>query len=134
MNRTVATMMHRDLCVVEMDDSIASVERKLAERRLSWAPVQEGAGAILGVISAADLLQFHVQGRDAGTVRAWQMCTYRPISVSADADLGAVARLMVEKGIHHVVVSEGGGVVGVVSSLDFVREFAARERPDPAKA
>jgi predicted transcriptional regulator len=134
MNRTVSTLMHRDICVVGMDDSIAAVERLLADRRLSWAPVQEGAGAILGVISAADLLQFHAQGRDANAVRAWQMCTYRPIAVAADADLGQVARLMVDRNIHHVVVSEAGAVVGVVSSLDFVREFATGDRPDVARA
>ncbi len=124
MKRDVSSMMQRDVCVVGMDDSIASVEQRLAEKHLTWAPVAEAGGAILGVISAADLLRFRAEGRDADAVRAWQMCTYRPTTVSADADLGEIARLMVQRNIHHVVVSEGGAIAGVLSSLDFVREFA----------
>lgn len=124
MKRDVSSMMQRDVCVVGMDDSIASVEQRLAQKHLTWAPVAEAGGAILGVISAADLLRFRAEGRDADAVRAWQMCTYRPTTVSADADLGEIARLMVQRNIHHVVVSEGGAIAGVLSSLDFVREFA----------
>jgi len=131
MKRTISSMMCRDVCVVGMDDTLASVEKRLVDRRLSWAPVLEERGAVLGVISTSDLLRFHSERGDAEAVRAWQMCTFKPITVAADADLGDVARTMVERGIHHVVVTEGGAVAGVVSSLDFVREFAAA---DPSRA
>ena len=134
MKRTVSSMMRRDICVVDMDDTIAAVERRLAERHLTWAPVTEGGGAILGVISAADLLRFHAEERDPDAVRAWQMCTYRPITVPADSDLVETARSMVLRNIHHVVVSEGGAIAGVLSSLDFVREFAEHDGRDGAPA
>jgi len=127
MKRTVSSMMCRDVCVAGMDDTLAAVEKRLTDRHLSWVPVLEDSGAILGVISAADLLRFHAGGGDAEAVRAWQMCTYKPISVGADADLVDVARLMVDRSIHHVVVTEAGAVIGVLSSLDFVREFAAAD-------
>jgi predicted transcriptional regulator len=124
MTRPVSSMMRRDVCVVGMDDTLASVEQRLAERHLSWAPVMDDGGGALGVISSADLLRFHAHGGDSQEVRAWQLCTYRPIAVPADADLRDTARLMVDRSIHHVVVTEGGTAVGVLSSLDFVREFA----------
>lgn len=127
MERTVSSMMCRDVCIVGMDDTLASVEQRLAGRHLSWAPVLQDGGAVLGVISAADLLRLRAQGGDAQSVRAWQMCSFKPVAVSADASLREVARTMVERGIHHVVVMEGGDVIGVVSSLDFVREFAAAD-------
>ncbi|HEY8977729.1 MAG TPA: CBS domain-containing protein [Burkholderiaceae bacterium] len=127
MKRTVSSMMSRDVCVVDMDDTLASVEQRLADRRLSWAPVLEGsAGTVIGVIGAADLLRLRAQGGDSQAVRAWQMCAFKPLTVSADADLFEVAREMVERHLHHVVVTEGGAVVGVLSSLDFVREVASR--------
>lgn len=127
MKRTVSSMMSRDVCVVDMDDTIAAVEQRLADRHLSWAPVMDDRGAILGVISAVDLLRLHAEGCDTEAVRAWQKCSYRPIAVGASADLADTARLMLERCIHHVVVTEGGAVIGVLSSLDFVREFAANE-------
>jgi len=131
MRRTVSSMMCGDVCVVGMDDTLASVQQRLTDRHLSWAPVLEEGGAVLGVISTADLLRFHAGGGDVQSVRAWQLCSFRPVAVATDDDLADVARTMVERRIHHVVVTEAGAVVGVLSSLDFVREFAAA---DPAVA
>jgi CBS domain-containing protein len=45
------------------------------------------------------------------------------VTVRPDATLGEVARLMVESNIHHVVVTDGNEIKGVVSALDFVRTF-----------
>jgi predicted transcriptional regulator len=133
MKRTVSSMMSRDVCIVDMDDTLASVEQRLTDKHLSWAPVMEERGAILGVISAADILRFHAEGGDPQAVRAWQMCTFKPISVGANADLREVARTMVDRGIHHIVVTEHGAAIGVLSSLDFVREFVGAEAADAAK-
>ena len=123
MSRAVSELMERRVWSVDMDDSVADVERLFAEHRLSWAPVLEGRHTVLGVISASNLLQFHVQGCDALATRAWQLCTYKPVMAGPETPLGEVARQMVERRIHHVVVVEGDSVVGVVSSLDFVRTF-----------
>ena len=121
MNTTISTLMQRRVWSVDMDDTIAQVDALLAEHGLSWAPVLDAGRAVIGVISATDLLQFHAQERDPATVRAWQLCTYKPISVDQATPLGEVARVMVERRIHHVVVTGEAGLVGVVSSLDFVR-------------
>jgi CBS domain-containing protein len=43
--------------------------------------------------------------------------------VGPETPLAEVARHMMERGIHHVVVVEDDSLVGVVSSLDFVRTF-----------
>jgi len=125
MNTTISSLMQRRVWSVDMDDTIAQVDALLAEHGLSWAPVLDAGRAVVGVISATDLLQFHAQERDPATVRAWQLCTYKPISVDQATPLGEVARLMVERRIHHVVVTGDAGLVGVVSSLDFVRNCIA---------
>ena len=78
-----------------------------------------------GVISASDLVGFHAQGRDDAATRAWQMCSYKPIVVDPQTPVGIVTGLMVERGIHHVVVTDSNGIAGVVSSLDFVRTLIA---------
>jgi len=119
----IASLMHHEVHPVGADDTIASVEQQMVARGLTWAPVVDEGGATLGVISSLDLLRFHADGKDAADVCAWQVCTYKPISVPPHASLAEVARLMVESGIHHVVVREGGAIRGVVSSMDFVRTF-----------
>ena len=122
-NQSIASLMRHEVHLVGADDTIASVEKNMLTHGLSWAPVMDEGGAMLGVISSLDLLRFHADGKDAAKVCAWQICTYKPITVPPDASVAEVARLMVEAGIHHVVVQDGGGIKGVVSSMDFVRTF-----------
>lgn len=83
----------------------------------------EKGNIVIGVISASDLTQFHAQERDAKAVRAWQLCSYKPLVVDANAPAADVARQMVERHVHHVVVMRADDIAGVVSSLDFVRRF-----------
>ena len=108
---------------VDMADTIAAVEALFVRQALSWAPVLESDGTIVGAISASDLLQFHLLGLDPTAVQAWQRCSYKPITVGPDTPISDVARLMIESKIHHVVVIDSQGIVGVASSLDFVRAF-----------
>ena len=123
MSEPVSSFMEPQVCSVDMEDTIAAVEALFVRRALSWAPVLESNGTIVGAISASDLLQFHVQGLDPAAVQAWQRCSYKPISVSPDTPISDVERLMIESKIHHVVVTDSQGIAGVVSSLDFVRTF-----------
>jgi predicted transcriptional regulator len=123
MSQPISSLMQRRVWTMDMDDTVARVGELLAEHELTWAPVLESGRVIVGVISATDLLQFHKQGGDPMTTRAWQLCTYKPISVDEATPLSDVARSMVERRIHHVVVTSGASIAGVVSSLDFVRVF-----------
>ena len=123
MNQTLSTLMQREVYCVNADDTIQAIESTLLDRGLSWVPVMDESGSVLGVISNTDLLRFHADQKDALVVCAWQICTYKPIMVRVDVPLGEVARLMVESNIHHVVVTDGNDIQGVVSSFDFVRTF-----------
>jgi len=129
MTTPIASFMHRDVHCAGIDDTVAAVERLLTDHRLSWVPVCDDMGPVLGVISTTDLLHFHAQARDALKERAWQLCTYKPITVDVDADLQEVAGLMVKHRIHHVVVTGDGTMQGVVSALDFVERFARTGDP-----
>jgi signal-transduction protein with cAMP-binding, CBS, and nucleotidyltransferase domain len=132
MNTPIATLMSSQVWSVGMDDTVESVEALMARQRISWVPVVESTGATVGVIARSDLLQFHIRMLDPPTVRAWQICTYRPISVDVTASVRDVARLMLERHLHHVVVMQDGRMVGVVSALDFARVFVGEADRDPA--
>jgi CBS domain-containing protein len=123
---TIAALMQTRVHSVGMDAPIAEVEALLREHKLSWLPVIDPEGpSVAGVISVTDLMHFHAEKRDPATAHAWQLCTYKPVSVSPDTSVAEVARLMLDRGIHHVVVTSANRLVGVVSALDFVRRFAA---------
>ena len=128
-NQPVSSMMKSPVRSIAMDDTVETIERTMSGNALSWVPVREPGGAFIGVVSASDLMHFHTLKKDAAKVPAWQICTYRPITVEASASIGEVAKSMLEHKIHHVVVVERGHAVGVVSALDFVQLVAATGPP-----
>lgn len=124
MDQPVSSLMTAPAMTVSADDTVEAVGETLRRHGLSFVPVVESPnGAPIGIISAADLLQFQAARRDPQAVRAWEICSYTPVEVGPDAPVGEVARLMVERQIHHVVVMENKTIQGVVSALDFVKQF-----------
>ena len=116
----ISLVMQRVIKAVSLDATVQDVEAFLTAEQLSWAPVLGDRGEVIGVISDADLVRFHAQQGDPA-MPAWRECTYRPISVTAATPVGEVARLMIERRIHHVVVTEGQAIVGLASSLDLIK-------------
>jgi signal-transduction protein with cAMP-binding, CBS, and nucleotidyltransferase domain len=128
MNKPISSMMTRQTKTVTMDASVTQAEQLMRQSAVSALPVVEnktsGAGGnLVGIISAKDLMRFHQSKRDANAVSAWEICTYKPIATSADTDISAVAKLMVDNAVHHIVITENTQIVGIVSALDFVRKY-----------
>jgi CBS domain-containing protein len=75
-------------------------------------------------------------GLRSSAVQALQNRTVRtimvtdPISVAPDTPVGDVARLLVTKHMHRVLVTEGAKVLGLISSLDVVRLVADGKTAD----
>lgn len=128
MDQAISSIMHRTISPVSMDDTVEEVEAMMKARRISSAPVYDGDGAILGIITSTDLVKLHASGKDPKNVHAWEICTYRPIEVTPDTPVRKVAELMIEHKIHHVVVMENEQMQGIVSSLDLVKLMLGQGR------
>lgn len=126
MSKPISSMMAEQTTAVEMDATMEQVEEALRASNLSAVPVIDRANrAVVGLISARDLVRLHRDKKNAAAVRAWEICTYKPVEVSPDTPVSEVARLMVARGVHHVVIAENNEIRGIVSALDFVRQFIA---------
>ncbi|KIF83680.1 CBS domain-containing protein [Noviherbaspirillum autotrophicum] len=123
MNEPISSIMHTIVIPVSMDDTVEMVETLMKAKHISSAPVYDGDGAILGIVTATDLVKLHAVGKDPKAVKAWEICTYRPVEVTPATPITEVAELMIENKIHHVIVMENEAMQGIVSSLDFVRLF-----------
>jgi CBS domain-containing protein len=124
MSKPISSMMQTQAMAVDMDATLEQVDEVLRLNNLSAVPVIERSnGSVLGIVSARDLAHFHHLKENAPEVRAWEICSYKPVEVSPDASVSDVARLMVARGIHHVVVTENKAIIGIVSALDFVKQF-----------
>jgi CBS domain-containing protein len=143
-----------DVFAVRPDASLDIVLDVLIERGFGGAPVVEGDGTPIGVISRTDILGERllptaetigpepVAGHDRSTAsrapasdRAAQRITVADamtrvaFTVSEGAPISEAAKVMVRRGVHRVVVvSEDGCVAGIVTTSDIVR-WVAQQPP-----
>jgi CBS domain-containing protein len=90
----------------------------LVYHRVSGLPVLDGAGALVGVVSEADII-----GKRGATVG--EIMSREVVAVAPDAGLEEVAALMTGRRVNRVPVVHEGRVVGILSRADVVR-WAAR--------
>lgn len=134
METPVSLMMHKRVWTASTEDTIERVDEILISHQLSSVPVVDPKGAVFGILSAPDLMRWHAERDDPRTkaVRAWEICTYRPVEVRPDTPMREVAELMVRHKIHHVLVTEDHLVKGIVSALDFVEQYVLKGSPEPS--
>src|SRR5687767_5479951 len=115
MDKPVAAIMTKVVVTVDSEAPLLTVARLFGEHRLTAAPVVDEKGNLFGIISAADIVRAHAAGKNLQALQAWEICTHRPIQVPAGTSIAQVARIMLDKKIHHIVIGEGKSIEGIVS-------------------
>jgi len=142
--RRVFELMNPDVVSLRPEHTIAEAQKILAARSVSGAPVVDGAGRVVGVVSQNDLVrtasnpdtaehagQFFSSVEDysdigetlvpAGSMRVADVMSKRVYSVTRDTGVAVAANIMRERRIHRLLVTDRGVLVGVISSLDLLR-------------
>jgi CBS domain-containing protein len=129
--RTVGELMTGDPVVANVDMPLADAAAILDFYRVSGLPVVDWNGTLVGVLSETDLLH----ARTTETLwSSWpglavrHLMSHPAISVRPNVTLDDAARLMEERGIHRLVVTDATGEtpIGVLSVSDLVRSMAER--------
>jgi CBS domain-containing protein len=137
---TVSALMTRPAITVRPDLSLETLQQLFLERGLSRVPVVDETGRAIGVVAKTDLIAHQAdQGDTHEEVRDFNghvhdeprtvddVMTKSVVTVPADAPLWVAAELMAERALHGLpVVNREDVVIGVISSLDFVRYVARR--------
>jgi CBS domain-containing protein len=124
----ISKLMARTLHTVSTEEPVEQVEADMNRFRVYALPIVNADNTVFGIISATDLAQFRAAKKNPKAVRAWELCTYKPLCVSPDIPAVRVAKLMITKHIHHVLVTEGKVLRGMVSTFDFVEAYVKSRR------
>jgi CBS domain-containing protein len=117
---TALDIMSPDPITFTAATTVHDAAATLAEHRISGAPVIDGEGAIVGIVSEYDLI-----ARTGTTIR--EVMTRDVVSVPDTAHLDRVRALLVTQRLKRVpVVNDKGRLVGLISRADLVRELAYR--------
>jgi CBS domain-containing protein len=111
---TVAELARQDVVALDGAASIGDAARTMARRKIGSVAVREG-GRVIGLVTERDLLlTVLVSGLDASRPLREAMRSGVP-RVRADESETACAALMRDHATRHLLVEDGGSVVGVVS-------------------
>jgi len=139
----VRDLMTRDVITVTPEMTLKDAAALLVRHRISGAPVVDGDGGIVGVLSEADVLVKESGERRRDGMLGWllepgdafrdklaartvgEAMTTPPLTIGPRAPAHKAATRMIEDGINRLpVVDDAGRIVGIVSRADLVRAFA----------
>ncbi len=131
--KTVRDLMTVDVSTVDRSEVVGTVRDRLLDRRIHAVPVVDAGGRVVGIVSSLDLVEEWAPEQGITTVMSTDVRF-----VDSGATVAQVASAMLDERIHHLVVVDGTELVGIVSSLDLLRELAHRIpeqlRPAPERS
>ncbi len=121
--RPLAVMMSRALKTVSPDATLLEAARQMRDAKVGALLVSEGS-VYLGVVSESDLVRKAMaEGVDVRQTRVRSVMSSPLITIEIDRSAHDASDLMAEKGIRHLVVTEEGQIVGILSVRDLLRYF-----------
>jgi len=101
--------------------SLREAAKLMADRKVGAAVVQDPESQGVGIFTERDLLESLGAGQDPSAEKVSEHLTSSLVYAAPDWSLEEAAVAMIRGGFRHLVVLEGGEVIGVVSMRDIVR-------------
>ena len=123
MSKTIESYMATELVSFAPGDDIIKAMRTLLERHLSGAPVLDGAGKLVGVLSQRDCLEivYHTAyHRDWGG-QVEQYMSRKVEHIDADCSILEAAEKFLHSSFRRFPVLRDGRLVGQISRHDIMR-------------
>ena len=117
----IKELMNTQLKSVGADESMSEVEKLLDENELHCVPVLDAMGGCFGVITVSDIVHLKRSKEYERFTKAWEVCTHIVYEVEENTPINECVNMMVEKQVHHLIVTSKGALVGLVSSLDLLK-------------
>lgn len=145
---TARDVMTKEIHTVTPEMSVDDLARAFVDKKVSTLPVVDAAGALVGIVSATDLIEqdkpLHiptvvaifdmviylesekhfreeVEKMTARTVG--EICKQDVVTCPPEMEVAAIAALMTGKKVHLLPVIEDGKLIGVVGRHDILRSM-----------
>lgn len=112
----VKDVMNKNVVSFHEDTPVKEVADTLSEKDITGAPVVDGEGHVVGIVSEVDV--FSKRGRTARDIMSSHV-----ISVTEDTGIDAAARLLAGERIRRLPVMSKGRMVGLISRSDVLSFF-----------
>jgi CBS domain-containing protein len=141
----IRDVMTTDVVTVRPDTPLRDTAALLSERRISGVPVVDDDGAVVGVVSEADILVREGGARQRDGLLGWlfdseatlrklgartagEAMTTPAITIGQNRPVHEAAGRMVTEHVNRLpVVADDGRLIGIVSRADLVRAFTRKD-------
>ncbi len=122
----LAVLMNRNLCVVEPERTLKEAAQVMARDRVGCLLVKQGADYV-GILSETDIVRRALaEGLGPETCAVSQVMSAPIITIDVEQSITHANEIMSAKKIRHLVVTERGEVVGIISVRDLVLYYKNR--------
>lgn len=153
MKKTAKDIMTRKVIVVKKDMRVNDLIELFLKNKISCAPVVDRKKKLVGIITKTDILgrfmdfdldftlkaglkdilESHpdlseVKVSSETVSKVGQIMTPNPITASENTAIGKLAEVMIENGIHRLIIKKVGKIVGIVSTLDMLYYIAGNTK------
>ena len=118
-------LMSPQVVVAKENTNAEQISSRLLAGEFNGVPVVDDNGAVIGIVTALDILRAIQGGKKLNTMLARDIMTPNPSTIKRDTPLEEIIRVLVEKEIVLVPVVEDNNnnkLIGVVARLDILRE------------
>ena len=118
-------LMSPQVVVAKENTNAEQISSRLLAGEFNGVPVVDDNGAVIGIVTALDILRAIQGGKKLNTMLARDIMTPNPSTIKRDTPLEEIIRILVEKEIVLVPVVEDDNnnkLIGVVARLDILRE------------
>ena len=118
-------LMSQQVIVAKENTNAEQISARLLAGEFNGVPVVDDNGAVVGIVTAIDILKALQGGKKLNTMLARDIMTPNPSTIKRDTPLEEIIRILVEKEIVLVPVVEDNNnnkLIGVVARLDILRE------------
>jgi CBS domain-containing protein len=113
----VGDLATADPLLVGPEECLRAAARAMAEHDVGAAVVEEQDGMV-GIVSERDILRAVARGRDLDVSRVDEVMTRDVVTVGPDWEVYEATAEMADHHIRHLVVRNGGEVLGILSVRD----------------
>lgn len=153
MKETAKDIMTRKVIVVKKDMRVNDLIELFLKNKISCAPVVDRKKKLVGIVTKTDILsrfmnfdldftlkaglkdileshpdlsELKVSSKTES--KAGQIMTPNPITASENTAIEKLAEVMIENGIHRLIIKKVGKIVGIVSTLDMLYYIAGKTK------
>lgn len=137
-------IMHTRMVTIDPEMTVQDVMQVFLDRQITGAPVIDDEGRVIGVVSHTDLIRYqrrsaptspssYFTGSDGaslvgplqlerrGATQVQDIMTPAAFMAEEDTPVEAVARFMLRRRVHRVIITRRGKLAGIITSMDLLR-------------